>query len=154
MHNLGDLPTQMPIIEELKQDGRIRYIGTTTTRPSEYPRLEQAMRDYPLDFIGIDYSVDHRVAADSVLGYEPFGNGLFSRTRGIEVPGWAADIGADTWAQFFLKFAAAHPAITCVTPATSKPKHMLDNIGAALGELPDAAMQRRMANVIDALPRA
>ena len=94
-----------------------------------------------------------RGAVESVIA-ERDGNGLFSRTRGIEVPGWAADIGADTWAQFFLKFAAAHPAITCVTPATSKPKHMLDNIGAALGELPDAAMQRRMANVIDALPRA
>ncbi len=165
VHNLGDLPTQMPIIEELKADGRIRYIGTTTTRTSEYAQLEQAMRDYPLDFIGIDYSVEQRVAAESVLplaeelgiavlGYEPFGDSLFSRTRGLELPGWTEELGVDTWAQFFLKFAASHSAITCVTPATSKPKHMLDNIGAAYGDLPDAAMQRRMAEFIDGLPAA
>lgn len=165
VHNLGDLPTQMPIIEELKADGRIRYIGTTTTRTSEYGRLEQAMRDYPIDFIGIDYSVDNRVAAErvlpaalelgiAVLGYEPFGDGLFSRTRGVELPEWALEIGADSWARFFLKYAASHPAITCVTPATSKPKHMLDNIGAAYGELATAAMQVRMAEFIGNLPAA
>lgn len=165
VHNLGDLPTQMPIIEELKQDGKIRYIGTTTTRTSEYGRLEQAMRAYPLDFIGIDYSVEQRVAAErvlplaeelgiAVLGYEPFGDSLFTRVRGLELPDWARAIGMESWAQFFLKFAAGHSAITCVTPATSKPKHMLDNIGAAYGELPDKAIQGKMAAFIDALPQA
>lgn len=163
VHNLGDLPTQMPIIEELKQDGRIRYIGTTTTRTSEYPALEAAMRRYPLDFIGIDYSIDHRVAAErilplaldsgiGVLCYEPFGDGLFTRTRGVGLPAFAEEIGADSWARFFLKFAAAHPAVTCVTPATSKPKHMLDNIGAAYGELPDATLAQRMVDFVDSLP--
>lgn len=165
VHNLGDLPTQIPIIEELKAGGKIRYIGTTTTRASEYERLEQAMRDYPLDFIGVDYSIDHRTAAErvlpaaldlgiAVLGYEPFGDGMFARTRGVDLPPWAQEFGIGSWAQFLLKFAAAHPAITCVTPATSKPHHMLDNIGAAYGDLPDGTLQKRMIEFIDKLPSA
>ena len=166
VHNLADLPTQIPVIEEFKDAGAIRYIGTTSTRTSRYPDLEAAMRKYPLDFVGVDYAVDNRVAAErilplaqdlgiAVLIYVPFGRTrLFSRVRGREVPDWAQEFGADTWAQFFIKFAAAHPAATCVTPATSKAKHMLDNIGAAYGELPDAAMQKKMADFIEALPSA
>jgi aryl-alcohol dehydrogenase-like predicted oxidoreductase len=164
VHNLADLPTQMPIIEELKSDGRIRYIGTTSTRTSRYPDLEQAMRDYPIDFIGVDYAVDNRVSAErilplaqelgiAVLIYVPFGRTrLWSRVAGEDVPEWAGEFGADTWARFFIKYAASHPAATCVTPATSKAKHMLDNMGAACGELPDASMRRRMEQLIDGLP--
>lgn len=166
VHNLGDLPTQMPLIRELKEDGKVRYIGTTVTRTSRYPDLEKAMRDYPVDFIGVDYAIDNRVAAESVLPlaeelgiatliYVPFGRSrLFSRVRGVDVPEWAQEFGIDTWGKFFLKFVASHPAVTCVTPATSKPKNMLDNIGAAYGELPDTATLRKMANFIDALPGA
>lgn len=166
VHNLGDLPTQMPLIEELKQDGKVRYIGTTVTRTSRYPELEQAMRDYPVDFIGVDYAIDNRVAAESVLPlaeemgiatliYVPFGRSrLFSRVRGVSVPEFAQDFGADTWGKFFLKYLLSHSAVTCVTPATSKPKNMLDNIGAAYGELPDATMRKRMEDFIDALPNA
>lgn len=166
VHNLADLPTQMPIIEELKQEGRIRYIGTTSTTTRRYPELARAMRDYPLDFIGIDYAVDNRTAAEeilplaqelgiAVLGYVPFGRTrLWARVRGRDVPGWAQEFGADTWGKFFIKFVISHPGMTCVTPATSKPKNMLDNIGAAYGELPDEAMQRRMAEYVDALPAA
>jgi aryl-alcohol dehydrogenase-like predicted oxidoreductase len=164
VHNIADLPTQMPIIQELKQDGKIRYIGTTATRKSRYAGLEKAMRDYPIDFIGVDYSVDNRVSEISILPlaqelgiatliYVPFGRSrLFSRVRGIDVPEWAQEIGIDSWAKFFLKYVAAHTATTCVTPATSKPKNMLDNIGAAYGELPDAAMRKKMEQFIDALP--
>jgi aryl-alcohol dehydrogenase-like predicted oxidoreductase len=166
VHNLADLPTQMPIVQELKEEGRVRYIGTTVTRTSRYPDLEKAMKDYPLDFIGVDYAVDNRVAAESVLPlardlgiatliYVPFGRSrLFSRTSGMEVPEWAQEFGATTWGKFFIKYAAAHPATTCVTPATSKAKHMLDNIGAAYGELPDAAALRKMEELIDSLPAA
>lgn len=166
VHNLADLPTQMPVIQELKEDGKIRYIGTTSTRTSRYGDLEQAMRDYPLDFIGVDYAVDNRTSAErilplaqdlgiAVLIYVPFGRTrLFSRVRGVDLPGWAKEFGADSWAKFFIKFAAAHPASTCVTPATSKAKHMLDNMGAAYGFLPDKAMQKRMAEFIEALPSA
>jgi aryl-alcohol dehydrogenase-like predicted oxidoreductase len=166
VHNLADLPTQMGVIKELKEDGRIRYIGTTSTRASRYPDLEKAMRDYPLDFIGVDYAIDNRLSAKrilplaeelgiAVLIYVPFGRSrLFSRVRGMDVPGWASDFGADTWGKFFIKYAAANPAATCVTPATSKPKNMLDNIGAAYGDLPDKAALRKMEELIDALPSA
>jgi len=164
VHNLADLPTQMPIIQELKEDGKIRYIGTTVTRTSRYDELEQAMRDYPIDFIGVDYAVDNRVAAESVLPlaeelgiatliYVPFGRSrLFSRVKGANVPGWAQEIGINSWGNFFIKYVASHTATTCVTPATSKPKNMLDNIGAAYGELPDAAMRKKMEESIDGLP--
>lgn len=166
VHNLADLETQMPIIEELKAEGRIRYIGTTSTRSSNYPLLEKAMRDYPLDFIGVDYAIDNRISAESVLPlaeelgiatliYVPFGRSrLFSRVSGLELPGWAAELGMDSWARFFLKYIIAHPAVTCVTPATSKPRNMLDNMGAAYGELPDAATRRKMEQLIDGLPGA
>lgn len=166
VHNLGDPPTQIPILQEFKEAGRIRYIGITSTTTRRYPDLMQAMRDHPVDFIGVDYAVDNRVAAEAVLplaqdlgiavlGYVPFGRTrLWARVRGREVPAWAQEFGADSWGQFFLKYVISHPAITCVTPATSKPKNMLDNIGAAYGELPDEAMQRRMAEYVDALPAA
>lgn len=164
VHNLADLPIQLPIIKELKEDGKIRYIGTTVTRTSRYAELEKAMHDYPIDFIGVDYAIDNRVAATSVLPlakelgiatliYVPFGRSrLFSRVRGVELPEFAQEIGINSWGQYFLKYVLAHDATTCVTPATSKPKNMLDNIGAAYGDLPDAAMRKRMEQFIDALP--
>jgi len=166
VHNLGDLETQVPIVQALKEEGRLRYIGTTSTSARDYPELARAMRDYPLDFIGVDYAVDNRRAAElilplaedlgiAVLGYVPFGRTrLWARVRGRAVPAWAQDFGADSWGKFFIKYVLSHPVITCVTPATSKPENMLDNIGAAFGELPDAATRKRMEEVIDALPSA
>ena len=155
VHNLGDPPTQVGILQELKQEGRIRYLGITSTRKQQYPALAQAMQDYPLDFIGIDYAANNTSAADEIfpiamdqgigiLVYVPFGRNLFTRASGQELPEWAAEFGANSWAQFFLKFAAAHPAVTCVTPATSNPEHMLDNIGTAMGRLPHEDEQARM----------
>ena len=165
VHNLGDPPTQVGILQELKAEGRIRYLGITSTRKQQYPALAQAMKDYPLDFIGIDYAANNTSAADEifpiamdqgigVLVYVPFGRDLFTRAADREVPEWAAEFGATTWAQFFLKFAGAHPAVTCVTPATSKAHHMLDNIGMAMGRLPDEDEQARMLEVVEALPPA
>ena len=165
VHNLGDPPVQVGILEELKAEGRIRYLGITSTSKRQYPALAQAMQDYPLDFIGIDYALNNTSAADDIfpiaqdqgigiLVYVPFGRNLFTRASGQEVPEWAAEFGATTWAQFFLKFAAAHPAVTCVTPATSQARHMLDNIGAARGRLPNEDEQARMLEVEKALPPA
>jgi aryl-alcohol dehydrogenase-like predicted oxidoreductase len=164
VHNVADLATQLPILEEYKQAGRVRYIGTTTTFKQQYSTLEQLMRDEPLDFIGIDYAVDNLDAEErifplaqergiAVLGYLPFGRTrLWERVEGHAVPEWAAEFGATSWAQFFLKFAASHPAMTAVTPATSKPHHMVDNMAAARGRLPDQAERRRMIDFIGALP--
>lgn len=164
VHNLADIPGQLPIVRELKEQGRVRYIGTTSTFKRQYDQFERILREEPLDFIGIDYAVDNLSAADrllpmaqergiAVLGYMPFGRTrLWSRVAGHTVPEWASEFGAETWAQFFLKFAASHPAITVVTPATSDPEHMLDDMGAAQGRLPDEAERKRMVEFIDALP--
>lgn len=166
VHNLGDVPTQLRILKEMKEEGRVRYIGVTFTGARRYPDLAQVMREEPLDFIGVDYAVDNTESAEmilplaqdrgiAVLGYVPFGRTrLWRRVRGREVPAWAAEFGADSWGKFFIKYCAAHPAVTTVTPATSKAKNMLDNIGAAYGELPDEATRRKMEALVESLPPA
>ena len=163
VHNLGDLATQYPLLKELKQAGRVRYIGVTTTFPQQYAELEQFMRREQPDFIGIDYAIDNRtleqrvlpLAADRGIGvmvYAPFGRTrLWSKVRDQQLPSWAAEFDAHSWAQFFLKFVIAHPAVTVTTPATSRAKHMVDNLGAALGRLPDEEMRKRMVGLIESL---
>jgi aryl-alcohol dehydrogenase-like predicted oxidoreductase len=157
------MPTQFAILKELKAQGRVRYIGATSTFKPQYQALERLMRDEPFDFIGIDYAVDNLSAEErlfplarergiAVMVYLPFGRTrLWGRVEGHEVPDWAAEFGATTWAQFFLKFAASHPAVTVVTPATSRAHHMIDNMAAARGRLPDTAERRRMIELIDSL---
>jgi len=167
VHNLADVPTQLGILKELKQEGRIRYLGVTTTSDRQYEQLEQVMRNEPLDFIGLDYAVDNRNVEETILPlalerkigvlvYVPFGRTrLFQRVAGQETPpDWAREFDAATWAQFFIKYVLAHPAVTVVTPATSQARHMLDNIGGGIGRLPDDATRRRMAEFVDALPPA
>ena len=166
VHNMGDPPTQLGLLQEYKAAGRIRYIGITTTDERRYGDIMQVMRDYPLDFIGIDYAVDNRTAAEEVLPlaqelgigvlvYAPFGRTrLWARVGDRPVPDWAAEFDARSWAQFFIKFALAHPAVTAVTPATSQARHMLDNLGGGSGRLPTADHVRRMAELVDALPNA
>jgi aryl-alcohol dehydrogenase-like predicted oxidoreductase len=166
VHNLADLPTQLGILKEFKNTGRVRYIGVTSTSEGQYPSLIETMKREPLDFIGVDYAVDNRevettilpLARDRKIGvlvYLPFGRTrLFRRVSGRPLPGWAAEFDAKTWAQFFLKFLLGNPAVTVVTPATSQPKNMLDNIGGGIGRLPDDAMRARMSAFVDALPSA
>jgi aryl-alcohol dehydrogenase-like predicted oxidoreductase len=166
VHNLGDPPTQLGILQEYKAEGRVRYIGITSTSESRYGDLMDVMRDYPLDFIGVDYAVDNRVSAEEVLPlaqelgigiliYAPFGRTrLWNRVEGREVPAWAGEFGATTWAQFFLKFVLAHPAVTAATPATSRGRHMVDNLGAMRGRLPTEEELKRMVELVDALPPA
>jgi aryl-alcohol dehydrogenase-like predicted oxidoreductase len=166
IHNLGDMRTQLPILKEAKEQGRVRYIGVTTTSERQHEELLRVMRDEPIDFIGTDYAVDSRHAEErifplaqergiGVLVYMPFGRTrLWNRVAGRQVPEWAAEFDARSWAQFFLKFAGSHPAVTSVTPATSRPANMADNMGAAHGRLPDQAQRRRMIEYVNALPAA
>jgi aryl-alcohol dehydrogenase-like predicted oxidoreductase len=166
VHNMGDPPVQLGLLREYKDQGRIRYLGITTTFEDQYDHLIEVMRTEELDFIGTDYAVDNRFAEEvilplaqdrgiGVLVYAPFGRTrLWNRVAGREVPDWAHEFGAHTWAQFFLKFVAAHPAVTAITPATSRPENMADNLGAAYGDLPDEAMRRRMIDLVDSLPAA
>ena len=166
VHNLGDPPTQLGILKELKAEGRVRYIGITSTNRNRYPDLARVMRDEPIDFIGVDYAVDNRAATETILPlardrgigvlvYAPFGRTrLWNRVAGRDLPEWAVEFDATSWAQFFLKYVAAHPAVTVITPATSKPENMLDNLMGGRGALPDAATLQRMAQYVDALPSA
>ncbi len=163
VHNVADIPVHLGLLKELREEGRIRHLGITNTRPDLYDELERLMRTERLDFIGIDYAIDNLKMAErilplaldrgiGVLVYAPFGRTrLWDRVRGQPLPDWATEFGAASWAQFFLKFVIAHPAVTVATPATSKAHHMIDNMGAALGTLPDPAMQRRMVEHIAGL---
>jgi aryl-alcohol dehydrogenase-like predicted oxidoreductase len=166
VHNLGDVPTQLGILKELKQQGRIKYIGVTSTNDQQYDQLLDIMRREPLDFIGVDYAIDERNVEEAVLPlalerkigvlvYLPFGRRrLWNRVGSAPAPEYAKEFDATTWAQFFIKFVASHPAVTVVTPSTSQGKNMLDNLGAARGRMPDAAMRKRMIATVDALPSA
>jgi aryl-alcohol dehydrogenase-like predicted oxidoreductase len=166
VHNLADIPTQLGILNEYKAEGRIRYVGVTSTSKPAYPRLIEAMRNEAIDFIGVDYAVDNRDVEETILPlalerrigvlvYMPFGRTrLWNRIGERPLPDWAAEFDATSWAQFMIKFVAAHPAVTCVTPATSRARNMADNLGAARGRLPDEAQRERMAAYIDALPPA
>jgi aryl-alcohol dehydrogenase-like predicted oxidoreductase len=166
VHNLGDVPTQLGLLKTLKQEGRVRYIGVTTTSKGQYAELQTIMRNEPLDFIGVDYAIDNRDVEQGILPlaqerkigvlvYVPFGRTrLFQRVGDRPVPEWASQFGAATWAQFFLKYVAANPAVTVITPATSREKNMVDNLAGGRGALPDEGTRRRMAEFIDALPGA
>jgi aryl-alcohol dehydrogenase-like predicted oxidoreductase len=166
VHNLGDVKTQLGILRDLKKEGRVRYIGVTNTSDSQYGQLEEFMRNEPMDFIGIDYAADNRNVEErilplaqerkiGVLVYAPFGRtSLFRRAAGKELPEWSKEFDASTWAQFFLKFILAHPAVTAITPATSQAKNMLDNIGGGTGRLPNEAMRKRIIEFVDQLPPA
>ncbi len=166
VHDLGDVANRLPILASMKAEGRIRYIGASTTDETRYDELAEIMRNEPLDFVGVDYAVDNRMAENTilplalergigVLSYVPFGRTrLWNRVAGVDLPEWARDFDATTWAQFFIKFVAAHPAVTVVTPATSQARNMIDNLGGAVGRLPDEATRQRMIEVVDALPSA
>lgn len=166
VHNLGDLRTQLPLLQALKEQGRIRYIGVTNTTAARNAELLDVMRNEAIDFIGTNYAIDDREAEErilplarergiAVLVYAPFGRTrLWKRVAGRTVPDWAREFDATSWAQFFLKFVASHPDVTAITPATSNAANMADNMAAAFGSLPDEALRRRMIAVIDTLPAA
>jgi aryl-alcohol dehydrogenase-like predicted oxidoreductase len=161
VHNLRDTDTQLGTLREMKQAGRIRYVGITTSFDNQYGEFEQVMKKESLDFIQVDYALDNRDAGERIIPLAadrgmavminlPFGRGrLFNAVQGKKLPEWANEIDCQSWAQFFLKYIVSHPAITCAVPGMARPEYVVDNLGAARGRLPDAAMRRRMEQFID-----
>lgn len=162
VHNLRDTAVHMDTIREWQQDGRIRYCGITHYTASALDALEREMKTYRPQFIQINYSLGERaaerrilpLAADlgiAVLINRPFQAGrLFRAVAGHNVPDFASGF-ADSWGQYFLKFIVSHPSVSCAIPATSKPHHMIDNLAAGFGTLPDAAMRKRMLDYFENL---
>jgi len=150
VHNLLDVHTHLATLRQWKEQGRIRYIGVTHYNSSAFPEIEKILRTEKLDFLQINYSLMEPEAEQRVLPLaqergvavivnRPFGAGdLFDKVRSKPLPGWAAEFDCRSWAQFFLKWIAAHPAVTCAIPATNKPSHLQDNLQAGTGRLPDA----------------
>jgi len=157
IHNLLDVSTHTRTLEDWRRAGRVRYVGITHYTSSAYGEVERVLKAGHYDFLQINYSLDEPEAAQrllplaeekkvAVLVNRPFGQGsMFRRTRGKPLPEWTRELGIGSWAQYFLKWIIGHPAVTCAIPGTAKPEHMRDNLGAALGPLPDAAMRQRMA---------
>lgn len=162
VHNLRDVDVHMATIREWQEKGCIRYNGITHYTASAHRSMEKAMQDHKPQFIQINYSLGERHAEQHVLPLaqdlgiavlinRPFMAGrLFHAVRNQELPAWIAEF-ADSWGRFFLKFILGHPAVTCVIPATSKPHHMVDNLGAGFGAMPDAATRKKMAALWESL---
>lgn len=163
VHNLQDTSNQLALLREFKQAGRIRYVGMTTSFDGQYPAFEDFMKRETLDFVQVDYALDNRNAAQRLIPLAkergmgvminlPFGRSrLFNTVRGKTLPDWSAEFDCKSWAQFFLKYLVSHEAVTCAIPGMAKPEYVVDNLGAAMGRLPDAAMRRRMEAYIDGL---
>jgi aryl-alcohol dehydrogenase-like predicted oxidoreductase len=171
----GD-PTWLAALKEQKKAGRVRYIGVQTiVAKSQAAQLESLMRNEPIDFIGVDYDANNRSVEDTILplaqerkiGVIAFfalgnsngmscisGTNLLRRAGTRPLPEWAAEFDAKTWPQFFLKYVISHPAITVARVGTTKPAHMLEDIGGGIGRLPNEATRKRMAELVDALPAA
>jgi diketogulonate reductase-like aldo/keto reductase len=156
VHNLMDFATHLRTLRELKERGRIRYIGATHYHSGAYDELGRVVRSGAVDFIQLNYSVAEReaeqqllpLARDSrvaVIANRPFAGGeLFSPIRRKPMPAWAGELRCTSWAQLLLKYVLADSAITSAIPGTRNPRHVADNLGAALAPLPDAAMRRRI----------
>lgn len=160
VHNLVDTKTHLNTLRGWQKDGRVRYAGVTHYTASAFGELEAVLRAEKLDFVQLNFSADDRAAEKvllplcqdkgiAVIVNRPFGGGgLLGRVKDKPLPGFAAEIGANSWAQLLLKFILGHPAVTCAIPATRKAKHMADNAAAAMGPMPDAAMREKIAAAV------
>ena len=156
IHNLLDAGIHSTTLLDWKAKGRIRYLGITHYTASAYAEVETWLDTGKFDFLQINYSLAERHSETRLLKIcmernvaviinRPFAEGaLFRRVRGRPLPGWAGELGIASWAQYFLKWILGHPAVTCVIPGTGKPEHLLDNLAAGTGPLPDTAQRRRM----------
>ena len=163
VHNLRDTQVHLRTLRDLQQAGRIRYVGITTSFDGQYAEFEATMRRERLDFIQVDYALDYRGAGERILPLAaergmavmvnlPFGRGrLFKAVQGRPLPDWAGALQVRSWPQLFLKYIVSHPAITCAVPGMARPEYVEDNLGAARGPLPDAALRRTMEAFIDSI---
>jgi aryl-alcohol dehydrogenase-like predicted oxidoreductase len=165
VHNLVNAATELPIMREWQQDGRFRYIGASISTHDQFDQMEQFMRSNDVQIVQFNYSLGDRLAAERLLPTAmdrgiavminiPFGGGrdsIFDVVEGRELPGFAAEFGATTWAQFFLKYVISHPGVTCAIPGTRRVEYVNDNFGAAFGRLPDAALRRRQEEFFDSI---
>ena len=161
VHNLLDLPTHMKTLREWKTAGTIRYLGITHYHAGAYRELERLLKTRDYDFVQFNYSLAEREAEQRLLAAaaetgtaviinRPFAQGeLFAKVKGRELPAWTAEFDCTSWAQFFLKYIVAHPAVTCVIPGTGSARHMTDNLKAGAGRLPDAQHRKRMVELIE-----
>ncbi|TGD71946.1 aldo/keto reductase [Mangrovimicrobium sediminis] len=163
VHNLVDWKTHLDTLRAWKREGRVRYVGITTSHGRYHAELLDIMRTQPLDFVQFTYNIGNREAEVALLPTalergiatminRPYARGdLFGAVKGQPLPALAAELGCASWGQFFLKFIAGHPAVTCIIPATSKPHHMLDNMGANTGALPDETQRAEMLRKFESL---
>ncbi len=163
IHNLRDWRTHLETLQQWRSEGKIRYIGITTSHGRDHRELEEVMRTERLDFVQFSYNIEDRVAEERLLPLaadrgiatlinRPFQRGgLFARVKGQALPEWAGEFDARSWGQFFLKFILAHPAVTCIIPATSKAHHMKDNMGANFGRIPDSIERKKMIQYVQSI---
>jgi len=163
VHNLLDVETHTPTLREWQAAKRVRYIGITHYAASAYADIERLLRTRQYDFVQINYSLGEPESEKrllplaqelgvAVIANRPFAEGaMFRRVRGKALPAWAAELGVASWAQYFLKWIVSHAAVTCAIPGTGKPEHMVDNLKAGFGPLPDAAQRRAMSQYYDKL---
>lgn len=163
VHNLRDWQVHLDTLDDMKQDGKLKYTGITTSRISQYVDFENVMKQRKLDFVQLNYNIKVREAEKRLLPLAidkgiavivnmPFEKGrLFKLVKDKNLPEWSKEFDCKTWGQFFLKFILSHPAVTCAIPATSRVRHMQDNMQAMQGRLPDKAMRQKMLRFFEEL---
>ena len=163
-HNFVGWEEAIPLMTEWREAGRIRYVGITCSREHQYELMEQVMNAHALDFIQVNYSLaNQRKSAERILPLaaergmavllnRPFGGGgVFGKVSNATMPDWAAELGIESWGQFLLKYVLSHPSVTAAVPGMTKERHVVDNMGAARGAMPDAGQRKKMEQFFDAL---
>ena len=157
VHNLVSWQAHLDTLLDMKQAGRLRYAGVSTSHGRRHDELETIMREQPIDFVQLTYNIEDRDVEQrllplaqergiAVIVNRPYQRKALLRTvEGKPLPGWVEETGARSWAQFLLRFVISHPAVTCAIPATTREDHVIENMAAALGELPDQKVRARMA---------
>ncbi|PVV12017.1 MAG: hypothetical protein B6D77_05965 [gamma proteobacterium symbiont of Ctena orbiculata] len=163
IHNLRDWQTHLETLNSMKAEGKIRYIGITTSHGRDHDELYQALSTHPFDFVQMSYNIRDRAVEEKLLPLardrgiaviinRPFARGdLFRLVKEKPLPDWVDEFECNSWGQFFLKYIVSHPAVTCAIPATSKTHHMIDNMSAGFGKLPNKETRKEMEKTFDQL---